>query len=210
MSSISSGPLNKPYGFEKRLPNTFSRPPRPPWVPRPNFIRPGYNPTPGSGFTMQGQRYSNTPNYPPMGHGYSNIHSQVSPLNTVTYNEQSSTTQGVLKRRSSELTGQENETPAKRMSFHGNSQSDPYLPEEQEKSAKEETSTYERVRKVVTPLWNIPISVQLEKKDGAFYEFLGHLKNSLVSTNQALTAWFEHQESKNYNKLYVISNPSGS
>ena len=59
----------------------------------------------------------------------------------------------------------QNETPAKRMSFHGNSQRDPYLPEEQEKSAKEEKSTYERVRKVVTPLWNIPISVQLEKKE---------------------------------------------
>ena len=62
---------------------------------------------------------------------------------------------------------------------------------------------YERVRKVVTPLWNMPISVQLDKKNGACNEFLGHLKNGLVSTNQALNMWFQHQEARSKNGLYV-------
>ena len=193
----SAGPLNTPYGFEKRLPNTLSRPPRPPWAPRPNFIRPGYTP---------GQRY---PNQPPFGQGYGNIHPPTAPLHQVVYNEQSGKyeIQGGLKRRSYDSTGQENETPAKKWSTNGNSQTDPYSTQKDgELSAGDEKSVYERVRKVVTPLWNLPISSQLEKKDGAFQEFLGHLKTSLISSNQALSVWFEHQESKDYNnKLYVES-----
>ena len=209
--SFGAGSLNKPYGFEKRLPNTFSRPPRPPWTSRPNFIRPGYNPTPPGAFHMQGHRYNNQLNYPGLGQGYNSNPSQNIPLNSIVYNDQSGSVHGGLKRRSFESNGQENETPAKKWSIYGNSDqyntSSPKLGSQQPGlNVVDENSPFERVKKAVTPLCNMPISVQLEKKEGAFQEFLGHLKTSLISTNQALSAWFEHQESKSYNnKLYLES-----
>ena len=196
-SAFGAGSLNKPYGFEKRLPSSFSRPPRPLWASRPNFVQPGYNPTNSGVFPTQGYRYNTPPNYPAVGQGYNGNPSQNVPVNPVAYNDHNNVRYGSLKRRSFDSNGQDNETPAKKWSSYGNS--DLY-------SVKDENSSYERVRKAVTPLWNLPINVQLEKKDGAFLEFLGHLKSSLISTNQALSVWFEHQEYKSYNnKLYVES-----
>ena len=118
-------------------------------------------------------------------------------------------------KRSFESGGDDNGAPSKKMSIHdskeNSSQKDlqPILGaheiwhKDPEIENKDENSVYERVRKVVTPLWNMPIYVQLEKKNGACNEFLGHLKNGLVDTNQALNIWFQHQETKNKEGLYV-------
>ena len=75
--------------------------------------------------------------------------------------------------------------------------------QKEDNTANAPPDVFERVRQVVTPLWNMPISVQLDKKNGACKEFLGHLKNGLVNTNPALNTWFQHQEFKNKSGMYV-------
>jgi hypothetical protein len=97
MGSFNTGPLNKPYGFDKGPPNAFARPPHPQWFTRPNFIRPGSNDRMPVPYGNQGQRFNNPVNFPARTQGYGNFQSHASPLNPVIYNEAGESTVGQLK-----------------------------------------------------------------------------------------------------------------
>ena len=228
----NSGLLNKPYGFEKRLPNALQRQQHPPWFRPPNLIRPARPPNMSATYNYQGHRFNGPPGYAAASQGYGNFQPHPSPLHPVIYNESDSMPIGIensagnsslpyaqtndLKRSFESGTSEENGAPSKRMLHDGSLNSNPkdvnamytnqgILNKEPVTATKDDKSVYERVRKVVTPLWNMPITVQLEKKNGACNEFLGHLKNGLVSANQALNIWFQHQEGKSKNGIYLES-----